>query len=169
MERSAVLSTHNNPQIQYAPCLWVQSYPPVSCGRLSFRRFVSYLYCCVRASCWAFPSKYHWKDKLWLRMCGEPCERSSPYLSGISARCSHTQGCFPYCEIGEYQVVCFLVLDIKRKDLVGNGQEWNDGFHVCFLPFDADFLCAICITDDMLRFEPLHIYTSQTSKGTEKK
>ena len=91
MERSAVLSTHNNPQIQNAPCQWVQSYPPVSCGRLSFRRFVSCRYCCVRAFCWAFPLICRWIGISWLRMCGEPCERSSPYLSGISARCSHMQ------------------------------------------------------------------------------
>ena len=33
----------------------------------------------------------------------------------------HTcKGCFPYCEIGEYQVVRFLILDIERKDLLGN-------------------------------------------------
>ena len=77
-------------------------------------------------------------------------------------------GCFPYCEIGEYQVVRFLILDIERKDLLGNGQEWNDGFHVCFLPFDADFRRAVSIIDDMLRFEPLHVHTSQTGEGTEK-
>ena len=81
----------------------------------------------------------------------------------------HTcKGCFPYCEIGEYQVVRFLILDIERKDLLGNGQEWNDGFHVCFLPFDADFRRAVSIIDDMLRFEPLHVHTSQTGEGTEK-
>ena len=81
----------------------------------------------------------------------------------------HTcKGCFPYCETGEYQFVCFFVFNIKRKDLLGNGQEWDNRFHVRFLPFDADFLRTICITDDMLRFEPLHIHTSQTSKGTEK-
>ena len=87
------------------------------------------------------------------------------YLPDVHTR----KGCFPYCKIGEYQVVRFLILDIKRKDLLGNGQEWNDGFHVCFLPLDADFLRTICITDDMLRFEPLHIHTSQTSKSAEKK
>ena len=86
------------------------------------------------------------------------------YLPDVHTR----KGCFPYCEIGEYQVVCFLVLDIERKDLRGNGQEWNDGFHVCFLPFDADFRRAVSIIDDMLRFEPLHVHTSQTGEGTEK-
>ena len=26
----------------------------------------------------------------------------------------HTcKGCFPYCKIGEYQIVCFLILDIE--------------------------------------------------------
>ena len=45
----AVLLTHNNPQRQNALCQWVQSYPLVSCDRLSFRRFVLYQYCCVRA------------------------------------------------------------------------------------------------------------------------
>ena len=89
----------------------------------------------------------------------------SAYLTDVHTR----KGCFPYCKIGEYQFVRFLVLDIERKDLPRNGQEWNYGLHIRFLPFDADFLCAICITDDMLRFEPLHIHTSQTSKGTEKK
>ena len=86
------------------------------------------------------------------------------YLPDVHTR----KGCFPYCKIGEYQFVCFFVLDIKRKDLLGNGQEWNDGFHVRFLPFDADFLCAVCIMDDVFWFEPLHVHTSQTSKGTEK-
>ena len=86
------------------------------------------------------------------------------YLPDVHTR----KGCFPYCKIGEYQVVRFLILDIERKDLPRNGQEWNDGFHVCFLPFDADFRRAVSIIDDMLRFEPLHIHTSQTGEGTEK-
>ena len=88
----------------------------------------------------------------------------SAYLPDVHTR----KGSFPYRKIGEYQVVCFLVLDIKRKDLLGNGQEWNDGFHVRFLPFDADFLRTVCIMDDMLRLEPLHIHTSQSCEGTEK-
>ena len=89
----------------------------------------------------------------------------SAYLSDVHTR----KGCFPNCEIGEYQVVRFLVLDIERKDLLGNGQKWDNRFHIGFLPFDADFRRAVSITDDMLRLEPLHIHTSQTCKGTEKK
>ena len=87
------------------------------------------------------------------------------YLPNVHTR----KGCFSYCEIREYQVVRFLVLDIERKDLFGNGQKWNNRLYIRFLPFDAYFLRAVSITDDMLRFEPLHIHTSQTSKGAEKK
>ena len=88
----------------------------------------------------------------------------SAYLPDV-----HTcKGCFPYCEIGEYQFIRFLVLDIERKDLLGNGQKWDNRFHIGFLPFDADFRRAVSIIDDMLRFEPLHIHTSQTGEGTEK-
>ena len=86
------------------------------------------------------------------------------YLPDVHTR----KGCFPYCEIGEYQVVCFLVFDIERKDLPRNGQKWDNRFHISFLPFDSDFRRAVSIMDDMLRFEPLHIYTSQTGEGTEK-
>ena len=86
------------------------------------------------------------------------------YLPDVHTR----KGCFPYCKIGKYQFVCFLVLDIERKYLFGNGQKRNDGFHISFLPFDADFRRAVSIIDDMLRFEPLHVHTSQTSEGTEK-
>ena len=86
------------------------------------------------------------------------------YLPDVHTR----KGCFPYCKIGKYQFVRFLVLDIERKDLVGNGQEWNDGLHIGFLPFDSDFLCAVCIMDDVFWFEPLHVHTSQTGEGTEK-
>ena len=88
----------------------------------------------------------------------------SAYLPDVHTR----KGCFPNCEIGEYQFVRFLVLDIERKYLLGNGQKRNDGFHVCFLPFDADFLCAVCIMDDVFWFEPLHVHTSQTCEGAEK-
>ena len=87
------------------------------------------------------------------------------YLPNVHTR----KGCFSYCEIREYQVVRFLVLDIERKDLLGNRQERNNRLYIRFLPFDAYFLRAVSITDDMLRFEPLHIHTSQTSKGAEKK
>ena len=86
------------------------------------------------------------------------------YLPDVNTR----KGCFPYCKFGEYQVVRFLVFDIERKDLPRNGQEWDNRFHIGFLPFDADFLRAVSIMDDMLRFEPLHVHTSQTSEGTEK-
>ena len=86
------------------------------------------------------------------------------YLPDVHTR----KGCFSYCEIGEYQVVRFLVLDIERKDLFGNGQERNNRLYIRFLPFDAYFLRAVSIMDDMLRFEPLHIHTSQTGEGTEK-
>ena len=86
------------------------------------------------------------------------------YLPDVHTR----KGCFPYCEIGEYQVVRFLILDIERKDLFGNGQKWDNRFHIGLLPFDAYFLRAVSIMDDMLRFEPLHIHTSQTGEGTEK-
>ena len=68
------------------------------------------------------------------------------YLPDVHTR----KGCFPYCKIGEYQVVRFLVLYIERKDLFGNGQKWDNRFHIGFLPFDSDFLRAVCITDDML-------------------
>ena len=68
------------------------------------------------------------------------------YLPDVHTR----KGCFSYCEIGEYQVVRFLVLYIERKDVFGNGQKWDNRFHIGFLPFDADFLRAVCITDDML-------------------
>ena len=88
----------------------------------------------------------------------------SAYLTDVYTR----KGCFPYCEIEEYQVVRFLILDIERKDLFGNGQKWDNRFHIGFLPFDADFRRAVSIIDDMLRFEPLHIHTSQTGEGTEK-
>ena len=106
--------------------------------------------------------------------CGRECVASHvkgqaflypAYLPDVHTR----KGCFPYCKIGEYQVVRFLVLDIERKDLLGNGQKWNDGFHVCFLPFDADFLRTVSIMDNMLRLEPLHIHTSQSCKSAEKK
>ena len=86
------------------------------------------------------------------------------YLPDVHTR----KGCFPYCKIGEYQFVCFFVFNIKRKDLLGNGQERDDGFHVRFLPFDTDFLRTVSIADDVLRLEPLHIHTSQTGEGTEK-
>ncbi len=87
----------------------------------------------------------------------------SAYLPDV-----HTgKGSFAYGQVGEYQLVRFLVLDIKRKDLPRNRQEWDDGFHVGLLSLDADFLSTIRITDDMLRFEPLHIHTSQPRKGTE--
>ena len=88
----------------------------------------------------------------------------SAYLPDVHTR----KGCFPYCKIGEYQVVRFLALDIERKDLLGNGQEWDNRFHIGFLPFDTDFLCSVCIMDDVFWFEPLHIHTSQTGEGTEK-
>ena len=88
----------------------------------------------------------------------------SAYLPDVHTR----KGRFPYRKIGEYQVVRFLVLDIERKDLLGNGQKWDNRFHIGFLPFDADFRRAVSIIDDMLRFEPLHIHTSQTGEGTEK-
>ena len=88
----------------------------------------------------------------------------SAYLPDV-----HTcKGRFPYRKIGEYQVVRFLVLDIERKDLFGNGQEWDNRFHIGFLPFDADFLCAVCIMDDVFWFEPLHVHTSQSCEGAEK-
>ena len=86
------------------------------------------------------------------------------YLPDVHTR----KGCFPYCKIGEYQVVRFLALDIERKDLLGNGQEWDNRFHVRFLPFDTDFFCAVSIADDMLRLKSLHIHTSQSCKGAEK-
>ena len=86
------------------------------------------------------------------------------YLPNVHTR----KGCFSYCEIREYQVVRFLVLDIERKDLFGNGQERNNRLYIRFLPFDAYFLRAASIMDNMLRFEQLHINTSQTSEGTEK-
>ena len=86
------------------------------------------------------------------------------YQPDVHAR----KGCFPYCKIGEYQVVRFLVLDIERKDLVGNGQEWNDGFHIGLLPFDADFRRAVSIADDMLRLEPLHVHTSKPVKAQKR-
>ena len=86
------------------------------------------------------------------------------YLTDVHTR----KGCFPCCEIGEYQFVCFFVLDIERKDLLGNRKKWDNGFHVRLLPFDTDFLRAVSIADDVLRLEPLHIHTSQSCKGAEK-
>ena len=86
------------------------------------------------------------------------------YLTDVHTR----KGCFPYCKIGEYQVVRFLILDIERKDLLGNGQKWDNRFHIGFLPFDSDFLRTVSIMDNMLRLKSLHIHTSQSCKGAEK-
>ena len=86
------------------------------------------------------------------------------YLPDVHTR----KGCFPYCKIEEYQVVCFLVFDIERKDLPRNGQEWDNRFHIGFLPFDSDFLRAVSIMNNMLRLEPLHIHTSQSCEGAKK-
>lgn len=85
------------------------------------------------------------------------------YLTDVHAG----KGGFADGQIGKYQLVLLLVLNVERKDLPCNGQKRDDGFHIRFLPFDADFLRAIGIADDVLRFEPLHIHTCQSREGTE--